>query len=89
MRNLSYFGWLLAFTLASGCVTPAASQKPEAPTRWEHWCVDVDGVPKNADLEKAGADGWELVGMSFRPPLVQNGASFGGGATLLCFKRPR
>ncbi len=77
----------------AGCVTTALVQIPRAnadsPSRWEHWCVDVDGVPKNADLEKAGAEGFELVSVSFRPPVVQNGNSVGGGATYLCFKRPR
>ncbi|MER2560166.1 MAG: hypothetical protein ABTQ32_05565 [Myxococcaceae bacterium] len=84
---------LLAFLV--GCVTTALFNVPRARadsanlTRWEHWCVDVDGVPKNADLEKAGAEGFELVSVSFRPPVVQNGNSVGGGATYLCFKRPR
>jgi hypothetical protein len=87
--------WLVALAFLAGCLTTAALNVPRAradapsPTRWEHWCIDVDGVPKNSDLEKAGAEGWELVAMSFRPPLVNNGASFGGGATLLCFKRQR
>ncbi len=84
---------LVALAFLAGCLTTAALNVPRARAeaglaRWEHWCVDVDGVPKNTDLEKAGAEGWELVTMSFRPPLVNNGASFGGGATLLCFKRP-
>jgi hypothetical protein len=88
-------GWLIALAFLAGCLTTAAFSVPRAradataAARWEHWCVDVDGVPKNPELEKAGAEGWELVAMSFRPPLVANGASFGGGATLLCFKRPR
>jgi hypothetical protein len=85
---------LIALAFLAGCLTTAALQVPRARAdatnlaRWEHWCVDVDGVPKNSDVEKAGAEGWELVAMSFRPPLVKDGASFGGGATLLCFKRP-
>ncbi len=84
---------LVAFI--AGCVTTAVLNVPRARadaasfTRWEHWCVDVDGVPRNADLEKAGAEGFELVSVSFRPPVVQNGNSVGGGATYLCFKRPR
>ncbi|MDX2015302.1 MAG: hypothetical protein SFW67_34235 [Myxococcaceae bacterium] len=79
----------------AGCVTTALVNVPRAHadsasvTRWEHWCVDVDGTPKNADLEKAGAEGFELVSLAFRPPVVQNGNSVGGGATYLCFKRPR
>jgi hypothetical protein len=86
---------LLAIGFLAGCVTTALFNVPRAHadtssvTRWEHWCVDVDGTPKNADLEKAGAEGFELVSVAFRPPVVQNGNSVGGGATYLCFKRPR
>ncbi len=86
---------LILVAFIAGCVTTAVLSVPRARadassfTRWEHWCVDVDGVPKNADLEKAGAEGFELVSVSFRPPVVQNGNSVGGGATYLCFKRPR
>jgi hypothetical protein len=86
---------LILVAFIAGCVTTAVLNVPRARadasslTRWEHWCVDVDGVPKNADLEKAGAEGFELVSVSFRPPVVQNGNSVGGGATYLCFKRPR
>jgi hypothetical protein len=88
--------WLIALAFLAGCLTTAAIQVPRAradsaavATRWEYWCIDVDGVPKNHDLEKAGSEGWELAGLTFRPPLVANGGSFGGGATLMCFKRPR
>lgn len=84
---------LLVAAFLAGCVTTALVSIPranaDAALRWEHWCVDVDGVPKNSDLEKAGAEGFELVSVSFRPPVVQNGNSVGGGATYLCFKRPR
>jgi hypothetical protein len=86
---------LLVLAFLAGCVTTALLQVPKARadgaliSRWEHWCVDVDGVPKNAELEKAGAEGFELISVTFRPPVVQNGNSVGGGATLLCFKRPR
>ncbi|MCA2981400.1 MAG: hypothetical protein INH41_01345 [Myxococcaceae bacterium] len=86
--------WLTIAFLA-GCVTTALVNVPRAhadaatAARWEHWCIDVDGTPKNGDLEKAGAEGFELVSVSFRPPVVQSGNSVGGGATLLCFKRPR
>jgi hypothetical protein len=87
--------WLLALAFLAGCVTTAIVSVPRARAdgaavaRWEHWCIDVDGVPKNADLEKAGAEGWELVTTNFRPPVVRDGSSVGGGATLMCFKRPR
>lgn len=77
----------------AGCISTALFNVPraraDATTKWEHWCVDVDGVPKSTDYEKAGAEGFELVSVSFRPPVVQNGNSVGGGATYLCFKRPR
>lgn len=86
---------LVVAAFLAGCVTSALLNVPRARAdgashpRWEHWCVDVDGVPKNADLEKAGAEGFELVSVSFRPPVVQSGNSVGGGATYLCFKRQR
>lgn len=74
----------LAFGLfAAGCVTG-----PQI-TRWEHWCVDFDPKPQNPELQKAGDEGWEMVSMSFRPPVSQQGSSVGGGATLVCFKRPK
>jgi len=87
-------GWLLAVAFVAGCAATAAFQVPRARAetnvqRWEHWCLDVEGSPKNSDLAKAGAEGWELVSTAFRPPVVQNGTSVGGGATMLCFKRPR
>ncbi len=71
--------------LLAGCATGLNAQG----TRWEHWCFDVDGVPAVKDLENAGNQGWELVSASFRPPVVQNGSSVGGGATYVCFKRPK
>lgn len=87
---------LVAAAFLAGCLTTAVLQVPRARaangapmTRWEHWCVDVDGIPRTSDFEKAGAEGFELVSVSFRPPVVQNGNSVGGGATYLCFKRPR
>lgn len=86
---------LVLVAFFAGCATTVAFQVPKAIAdgrplqRWEHWCQDVDGVPTNAHLEKAGAEGWELVSTTFRPPVVQNGSSVGGGATWLCFKRPR
>ncbi len=69
--------------MASACATPGPAR-----TRWEHWCFDVEGVPSVKDLETAGSQGWELVSTTFRPPVVQNGSSVGGGATFVCFKRP-
>lgn len=93
-RNLRP-GWLVLAAFVAGCVTTAVISVPRARAdatnlpRWEHWCLDVDGVPKAGDLDKAGAEGWELVSTTFRPPVVQNGSSVGGGATFLCFKRPR
>lgn len=84
---------LISLAFLAGCLTTALFEVPRARAdsvvRWEHWCIDVDGVPKSTDYEKAGAQGFELVSVSFRPPVVQNGNSVGGGATYLCFKRPR
>lgn len=79
----------------AGCATTAALQVPRAHAdavnlqRWEHWCQDIDGVPTNDRLMKAGDEGWELVSLTFRPPVVQAGNSVGGGATYMCFKRPK
>lgn len=87
--------WLVAVAFFAGCATTVAFTVPRAradgPTmkKWEHWCTDVDGVPTNGNLAKAGDEGWELVAATFRPPVVENGNSVGGGATYLCFKRPR
>ena len=72
----------LGLLLGAGCVTTRALQ-------WEHWCVDFDGKPANAELQRAGDEGWEMVSMAFRPPVSQQGSSVGGGATLVCFKRPK
>ena len=88
-------GWLVALAFLGGCLSTAVFTVPHARadartvTRWEHWCVDVDGVPKNDQLDKAGSEGWELVSTNFRPPIVKEGSSVGGGATLVCFKRLR
>lgn len=88
--------WLVAAAFFAGCATTVAFTVPRARAdgpqpiqRWEHWCQDIDGVPSNGNLAKAGEEGWELVAATFRPPVVQNGNSVGGGATYLCFKRPR
>ena len=75
----------VAMLAALGCVTPGA---PVA-TAWEHWCMEVEGTPKATDLETPGKEGWELATALFRPPVISNGSSVGGGATQLCFKRPR
>lgn len=69
--------------LSMGCVTT------QRPAQWEHWCVDFDGKPANAELQRAGDEGWEMVTMAFRPPVSQQGSSVGGGATLVCFKRAK
>jgi hypothetical protein len=88
-------GWLVPVAFLAGCMATAAFTVPKARadarsgSRWEHWCVDVDGVPKNEQLERASAEGWELAAATFRPPVVKDGSSVGGGATLLCFRRPR
>ena len=86
--------WLAVGAFIAGCVATSVIQVPPAradsPTaRWEHWCLDVEGVPKPSELDRASAEGWELVSAAFRPPVVAKGDSVGGGATLLCFKRPR
>lgn len=86
---------LVAMAFIAGCASTFAFQVPRAHAdgrvlqRWEHWCHDIDGVPNNDQLAKAGDEGWELVSSTFRPPVVQNGNSVGGGATFLCFKRPK
>jgi hypothetical protein len=87
--------WLLPVAFLAGCMATAAFTVPKARAdapvvaRWDHWCVDVDGVPKQEQLDRASAEGWELVAATFRPPVVMSGASVGGGATLLCFRRAR
>ncbi len=73
----------LFFALLSGCATTRTVQQ------WEHWCVDFDPKPMNPELQRAGDEGWEMVSMAFRPPVSQQGSSVGGGATLVCFKRPK
>ena len=73
---------LLFAGLLSACVTTR-------PQQWEHWCVDFDPKPANPELQRAGDEGWEMVSMAFRPPVSQQGSSVGGGATLVCFKRPK
>ena len=67
---------LLLALLVPACATTRAAQ-------WEHWCVDFDGKPTNPDLARAGDEGWEMVSISFRPPVSQQGNSVGGGATLV------
>ncbi len=74
---------VLFAVLSTGCVTTRTAQQ------WEHWCVDFDPKPMNPELQKAGDEGWEMVSMSFRPPVSQQGSSVGGGATFVCFKRPK
>jgi hypothetical protein len=78
------FSFVAVLSLANlGCATAAQMARPT----YEHWCFDIDGVPSVKDLESAGAQGWEMVSTTFRPPVVQNGSSVGGGATYVCFKR--
>jgi len=85
--------WLLSVAFLAGCVATSALQvrsaRADGIERWEHWCLDLEGVPSDGDLKRASAEGWELVSAAFRPPVVAKGDSVGGGATLLCFKRPR
>lgn len=87
--------WILGAAFLAGCATTVVFQVPLARAdgpqlqRWEHWCQDVEGVPTNPQLVKAGEEGWELVATTFRPPIVKDGNSVGGGATYMCFKRPR
>lgn len=85
--------WLLTVAFLAGCVATSASQvgsaRADGSARWEHWCLDLEGVPSESDLKRASSEGWELVSAAFRPPVVAKGDSVGGGATLLCFKRPR
>jgi hypothetical protein len=78
--------------LLASCVAPLAAAPPPATRdrtpRYEYWCFDADGVPRSEQLARAGAEGWALASAVFRPPVVQNGSSVGGGATWLCFMRP-
>lgn len=86
---------LMVMAFIAGCAStfafsvPVARAEQQPIKKWEHWCRDIDGVPTNEQLSKAGEEGWELVSSTFRPPVVQNGNSVGGGATFLCFKRPK
>ncbi len=92
LRRRALFPYfVLAFGL--GCITEAVWQIPPARAdtvvqRWDHWCVDFDGKPTNPDLKRAGEEGWEMVALTHRPPVVSGGNSVGGGAMFVCFKRP-
>ena len=44
-------------------------------------------IPRAGILSKLFVE--NLASMAFRPPVSQQGSSVGGGATLVCFKRPR
>ena len=47
------------------------------------------GVATGLLVSASGKHGALLNALTFRPPVVQNGNSVGGGATFLCFKRPK
>ncbi len=88
--------WLMLCAFIAGCVAssvvrvPAAEAQPRVwnGARWQHWCLDVEGVPTAEELDRPSNEGWEMVSATFRPPVVAKGDSVGGGATLVCFKRP-
>jgi hypothetical protein len=78
---------LVLFTVAAGCRAQAygpaaAGAMPPPPRpgavvkRWEHYCVhpgsDIEEI-----MERAGAAGWEMVGVATTE-----------GSVTLCFKRP-
>lgn len=84
-------GLVLVLLSMFSCATPHGAAPPSShavTTRWDYWCFDSDGVPRADKLARAGGEGWEMVSAVFRPPVVQNGSSVGGGATWVCFKRP-
>ncbi len=91
--STKWLSFLSLLFLTLNCASQRGGYAPPASSgnvqRFEHWCANVDGVPGEKDLAPFGAEGWELVSATFRPPVVTNGNSIGGGATVLCFKRPK
>ena len=82
---------LIAITFLAGCVAGGMSSQMIAPparagapvTRWEYFCVhnSDDAAESMANLNAAGARGWELA----------TAAGFGGHmspTTMFCLKRP-
>jgi hypothetical protein len=55
-----------------GCATGSVAHQlvvPPAragttPTRWEHFCSEVDGDALTAELNKMGVEGWELASVA-------------------------
>ena len=88
MRTLKKIG-VLALAFVAGCAAQLAGQLvvPAAragtnPTRWEYMCIDGPGStgnPLTTDMDKLGAQGWELAAG------VGRGAE--GAVPAWCFKR--
>jgi len=56
-------------------VPKASAQQAATLTKWEYLCHHDDGMGIQETANKAGAEGWEVAGVS--------------GSNVWCFKRPK
>jgi hypothetical protein len=70
--------------VASQLVVPPARAGAN-PTRWEHFCGEVDPGSLTAQLNKMGAEGWELASVAQHHRTWSDGTSL--DAFMFCSKR--
>ena len=86
---------LAAIVFVVGCMTGGVASQlaiPKAragtsPAHWEYFCKESEESVPLADMNKAGAEGWELVTVS-TTTLSTVYAVLEAAAMVYCYKRP-
>jgi hypothetical protein len=84
---------VIAIVFIIGCATGSVAHQlvvPPAragatPIRWEHFCAEVDGDALTAELNKAGAEGWELATVA--PHMLTGSIGTRHDTFIFCSKR--
>jgi len=75
--------WIIAIIFVIGCATGSVASQlvvppvraGTSPARWEYLCGEVDADALTAQLNKLGAEGWDLVTQEASRTRPVNGAT--------------
>ena len=87
---------LAAIVFVVGCMTGGVASQlavPKAragtsPARWDYYCKESDASVPLADMNKSGAEGWELVSVSTTKYAQKFNNDYESATAVYCNKRP-
>lgn len=87
---------LAAIVFVVGCMTGGVASQmviPKAragttPPRWDYFCKEAEDSVPLAEMNKSGAEGWELVSVSTAKFEHKFNNDYEAATTVYCFKRP-